>query len=104
MNIHFPEIFIIHLQIIKTKDKIFRAFCGIIYTEQRGTPQEKREVNKMKLWNVAVYNRRCGWDTYMVSATDKLDAYIKCRERLDNETDHPEHWIITGAEEVQNNG
>ena len=58
----------------------------------------------MKLWNVDVYSRDYGWDTYMVSAENKQDAFAACRERLDNETDHPEHWVMIDAEEVKGNG
>ena len=57
----------------------------------------------MKLWNVDVYNRYCGWDTYMVSAEDQQGAFEACRERLDNETDFPEHWVMVNAEEVKDN-
>ena len=57
----------------------------------------------MKLWNVDVYSRYHGWDTYMVLANSKQEAFDKCRERLDNETDHPEHWVMVDAEEVKDN-
>ena len=57
----------------------------------------------MKLWNVDVYSRYHGWDTYMVSAENKQDAFEVCRERLENDTDHPEHWVIVDAEEAKEN-
>ena len=57
----------------------------------------------MKLWNVDVYSRHHGWDSYMVSAENKQDAFEVCRERLENETDHPEHWVIVDAEEAKEN-
>jgi hypothetical protein len=39
----------------------------------------------------------------MVSANSRQEAFDKCRERLDNETDHPEHWVMVDAEEVKDN-
>ena len=55
----------------------------------------------MKLWKVDVYSRYHGWDAYMVSANSKQEAFDKCRKRLDNETDHPEHWVIVDATELK---
>lgn len=57
----------------------------------------------MKHWNVDVYSRYHGLDTYMVSANSRQKAFEKCQERLDNETDFPELWEIIDAEEVKDN-
>ena len=57
----------------------------------------------MKLWNVTVYCRRYGIDTYMVVAETQLEAFKACRERLENETDYPHEWVILEAEEIEEN-
>lgn len=55
----------------------------------------------MKLWNVDVYSRYYGWDTYTVSANSRKEAFDKCRERLNNETDYPERWVMVDATELK---
>lgn len=57
----------------------------------------------MKLWNVDVWSRKCGWDTYTVSAKHEKEAFAKCRRRLEAETDHPEEWVMVEAYEVKDN-
>lgn len=42
-----------------------------------------------------VYNAKIKlWDCYWVNAKTPEEAYLTCRNRLDEETDNPEDWEI----------
>ena len=42
-----------------------------------------------------VYNAKIKqWDCYWVNAKTPEEAYLTCRDRLDNETDNPEDWEV----------
>jgi hypothetical protein len=45
-----------------------------------------------------VYNKKIKqWDCYWVNAKTPEEAYLTCRDRLDNETDNPEDWEIVST-------
>ena len=45
-----------------------------------------------------VYNKKIKqWDCYLVSAKTPEEAYLTCRNRLDEETVYPENWEIVST-------
>ena len=50
------------------------------------------------LYRCDVFNKRMGWDEYLVSAKSKEEALEKCLDRLYEETDDPNNWEVVNIE------
>lgn len=50
------------------------------------------------IYSCDVYNKKIKqWDCYWVSAKTPEEAYLTCRNRLDEETDSPKDWEIVST-------
>jgi hypothetical protein len=58
----------------------------------------KERGDGIMIYKCQVFNKRIGWDEYLVSAKSEEEAWEKCRERLDEETDDPKNWEIVNVE------
>ena len=54
------------------------------------------------LYRCDVFNKKMGWDEYLVSAKSKEEALEKCMDRLYEETDDPKNWEIVHVEVEKN--
>ena len=45
-------------------------------------------------WECTVWSNVCGWDAYLVNASNQEEARRKCQTRLEEETDYPDSWKI----------
>lgn len=50
------------------------------------------------IYKCQVFNKRIGWDEYLVSAKSEEEALEKCLDRLYEETDDPKNWEVVEIE------